>query len=184
MPADCFDDLSLPKEKRAFPDIVSPRFIDTINVLASYYDPDALEADKSLGKEYKRISGEGKDSYKGVFQVYTAYGVSAHYLIPRDGNIYETVDPENIAYHAGKSQMPDGRINVNKFSIGIALVYSKDESPTEEQYKACAALCQMLKTKYPIKNIVLHSEIATPAGRKSDPWNLDKDKLLKLIGPL
>ena len=47
----------------------------------------------------------GNDPYSidGIIAEYKQYGVSAHYLIGRDGTIYHLVADQNIAYHAGVS---------------------------------------------------------------------------------
>lgn len=45
---------------------------------------------------------------------------SAHIVIGRDGTIYQLVPFNTIAWHAGKSAY-DGRIGLNKYSIGIEL---------------------------------------------------------------
>lgn len=67
--------------------------------------------------------------------------VSAHWLVDRDGTIYELVDPANIAWHAGESQWR-GQSNVNAFSVGAELVNlndGKDPYP-DAQLAALAAL--------------------------------------------
>ena len=46
---------------------------------------------------------------------------SAHFVIDRDGTIYQTCSINIIAWHAGKSRWMD-RPSVNKFSIGIEQV--------------------------------------------------------------
>src|SRR3990167_6933791 len=51
--------------------------------------------------------------------------VSAHYLIGKDGKIYQLVDDEDIAWHAGISYWR-GKENVNTFSVGIELVNAND----------------------------------------------------------
>ena len=134
------------------------RTIDTI-VLHSSYNPN------------------GGDAYgvAELVQIYESYGVSAHYLIDRSGGIYQLVEDKNIAYHAGASKMPDGRKDVNNFSIGIEMINKEDTQFTKAQYEAVNMLIAMLKKKYGIKYIVGHSDIA-PA-RKTDPWNFDWKKL-------
>ncbi len=116
-----------------------------------------------------------------IIKQFRRYRVSPHYLIGRNGGICQLVDDKNVAFHAGKSCLPDGRTAVNKCSIGIELVTSYTESPTEEQMNALINLVSQLKTKYEIKYILRHSDIASE--RKTDPWNLDWDgfnnKLLK-----
>jgi N-acetyl-anhydromuramyl-L-alanine amidase AmpD len=129
-----------------------PRSIDTI-VLHSSYD--------SLGDDPYSI--------EGIIDIYKSYGVSAHYLIARDGTIYRLVKDENIAYHAGVSKVPDGRTNVNDFSIGIEIVNTKTSDYTSEQYASVKRLIASLKDKYVIKYVLGHDAIAP--GRKTDPWN-------------
>jgi N-acetyl-anhydromuramyl-L-alanine amidase AmpD len=97
--------------------------------------------------------------------------VSAHYLIARDGVVYRLVNEKDIAYHAGKSQLPDGRRSVNSCSIGIELVTSFSEAPTEAQINALVELVKDIKNRYKIKYVLRHSDIAPE--RKTDPWNMD-----------
>ncbi|MDI6602569.1 MAG: peptidoglycan DD-metalloendopeptidase family protein [Patescibacteria group bacterium] len=142
----------------------TPRLIDTIIIHSSY---DAL--------------GDNPYSVDGVIQEYKLYGVSSHYLISRDGIIYCLAPDEDIAYHAGISKMPDGRTNVNDFSIGIELIYTKTDSPKEIQYQSLVQLVKYLQQKYNIqnKNILGHKDI-TPE-RKTDPWNFDWKKFIKML---
>ena len=142
----------------------SPRTIDTIVIHTVY---------NALGGDVY--------SLEGVLDEYERYGVAAHYLIDRDGTVYQTAPEEAIAYHAGPSQMPDGRTNVNNFSIGIEAISYKDNTLTEEQYISLAGLIKHLKEKYqvPDENIVGHSDISP--GRKTDPWNFDWEYFNSLI---
>jgi N-acetyl-anhydromuramyl-L-alanine amidase AmpD len=114
-----------------------------------------------------------------VIKQFSRYGVSAHYVIGRDGTIFRLVNENNISYHAGKSQLPDGRIGLNTCSIGIELMTSFTESPTELQIQALATLVNDIKLRYPVKYVLRHSDIAP--GRKTDPWNMDWDDFLKRI---
>lgn len=101
------------------------------------------------------------------------YKVSSHYTIDRDGTIYCHVDEFKRAWHAGASLMPDGRVRINDFSIGIELVNlndGKDPYP-KAQLESLKALISDIRTRHTIHYIVSHAEIATPAGRKSDPRN-------------
>jgi N-acetyl-anhydromuramyl-L-alanine amidase AmpD len=106
-----------------------------------------------------------------IIKQFKRYKVNSHYLIGREGSVFQLVDDKNIASHAGKSCLPDGRTAVNKCSIGIELVTSYTESPTEEQTNALVELVNQLKSIYKINYILRHSDIAI--GRKSDPWNFD-----------
>ena len=92
--------------------------------------------------------------------------VSSHLLINRDGSFIQFVPFNKCAWHAGKSIF-EGREDCNKFSIGIELEGTVKENYTDEQYEILRAIITLLKSKYPIKKIVGHNEIA--AGRKNDP---------------
>jgi N-acetyl-anhydromuramyl-L-alanine amidase AmpD len=92
------------------------------------------------------------------------------------------VNEKNIAYQAGHSQLPDGRTGVNSCSIGIELITTKDslDSPTQMQIKSLATLVKDIKSRYKIKYVLRHSDIAPE--RKTDPWNMNWEDFLKRIG--
>jgi len=107
--------------------------------------------------------------------------VSYHYLIDRDGNIYQMVKDENKAWHVGVSLLGTQK-NVNKFSIGIALEGEGKEEFTEKQYQEVAFLCKVLKRRYSKitdERIVGHKDVAP--GRKIDPCPWDDEKFRKLL---
>ena len=98
--------------------------------------------------------------------------VSCHYLISRAGKIFQMVEDNKVAWHAGKSKW--GHIeNLNYSSIGIELVNNGHKFGYQKfsgrQINALVKLCIKLKKKYKIKNrcILGHSDIAPL--RKSDP---------------
>lgn len=141
--------------------------------------------EKSIGRKidtviihstYNALGGDPFNLEK-ILDIYKSYGVSPHYIINRDGKIYRLVADENIAYHAGESKVPDGRTGVNNFSIGIELINSKTEKPTESQYAALKKLITRLKSEYSIKYVLGHNQIAP--GRKDDPWNINWSKVEK-----
>jgi len=114
-----------------------------------------------------------------VIKQFSTYGVSSHYLIGREGTIYLLVEEKDVAFHAGKSVLPNGRSGLNTCSIGIELITSFDEAPTDAQIKALAALVNDIKSRYKINFIVRHSDIAP--GRKTDPWNMNWEAFLPLV---
>ena len=124
-------------------------------------------------------SGGDKYDIDLVIKQFSTYGVSAHYVIGRDGKIYQLVDEKDNSYHAGKSSLPDGTTNVNSCSIGIELMTSYTESPTEDQNKALLNLINNIKSRYSIKYVLRHSDIAPV--RKTDPWNFDWDAFKKRL---
>ncbi len=123
----------------------------------------------------------GPDSFSiaGVLREYRGAGVSPHYIIDRSGTIYRLVPDKDIAYQAGKSRLPDGKTDVNEVSIGIEIVNTIHDSPTEAQYVSLAKLVDCLKSKYPVRYVLGHKDIAP--GRKTDPWNFDWGKFNRLL---
>ena len=130
---------------------------------------------------HSTYNASGTDSFSvaGVLEQFKSYGVASHYLIDREGKIYRLVDEKNIAFHAGNSSLPDGRVNVNTTSIGIEIITTLYTTPTEQQYKSVAELVKDIKKRRVIKYIKGHNEIAP--GRKSDPWNFDWTRFNSLI---
>lgn len=94
--------------------------------------------------------------------------VSCHYLIKKDGEIFQLVEDEMIAWHAGHSSWR-GRDKLNQSSIGIELDNLGNESFSPHQMNACMELCWKLVSKHSIdsRNILGHSDIAPT--RKIDP---------------
>lgn len=134
------------------------RLIDTVIIHTSY---------NALGGDYYDLNK--------LLEEYKKYGVSPHYLIDREGKIYQLVKDQDIAYHAGESKMEDGRTNVNNFSLGIELMNTEDSKMTENQYYSLKKLLNYIKENHKIENILGHNQIA--AGRKTDPWNFEWDKI-------
>ena len=98
--------------------------------------------------------------------------VSSHYFINEKGKLWQLVDDDNVAWHAGVSQWLD-RKNLNETSIGIELVNPGHEYGyqdfTNDQYKTLEELIKLLIDKFDIKidRILGHSDIAP--SRKLDP---------------
>ena len=92
--------------------------------------------------------------------------VSSHFLIRRDGEVVQFVPVERRAWHAGASSWR-GRSRCNDFSVGIELEGIDQDSYSEPQYAALAALLRSLQQKFPVRQIAAHSEVAP--GRKTDP---------------
>ena len=131
---------------------------------------------------YNAIGGDVHDMEQ-VIEEFRMYRVTSHYLITRDGIIYQLAPNEAVAYHTGYGKMPDGgRENaINLFSIGIEMIYTKTESPTEAQYQSLVQLVKYLQQGYdiPLENILGHKDVSP--GRKTDPWNFDREHLESLI---
>ncbi len=108
-------------------------------------------------------------SVQGVLKQFKQYGVGAHYIIDRDGNIRMMVKEKDVAFHAGKSELPGtNRRMLNTNSIGIEIINTPTTPPTDQQMESLIYLVQDIKKRYPIQYVVRHSDIAP--GRKTDPW--------------
>ena len=98
--------------------------------------------------------------------------VSTHYLIARNGFIFNLLCPKFKAWHAGKSKWKND-ININELSIGIELENKGHEFGytrfSEKQYDSLKKLIFFLKINFYINeiNILYHSDIAP--NRKQDP---------------
>lgn len=160
------------------PEPVSPKGIEIIPRLTSFgfrTPPSERTIDTIVLHSSYNASGGDVYNLDKIIGQYEQYGVGAHYLIARDGKIYQLVRESNIAYHAGESKMPDGRKNVNDFSIGIEIVGTEDSGFTAKQYETVNDLITDIKTRYKVKDIVGHGDVAPT--RKTDPWKFDWKKL-------
>lgn len=94
--------------------------------------------------------------------------VSAHYLVGRDGRIFQLVDERRRAWHAGHSRWGSDT-DLNSSSIGIELDNNGNEPFSPEQIDALLRLLADLKSRYKIatENFLGHADIAP--GRKVDP---------------
>ena len=94
--------------------------------------------------------------------------VSAHYLIDEKGKIFNLVDEEQRAWHAGVSWW-QGQSNLNSLSIGIELQNMPEEPFAQEQITALIGLCQDIQTRRNLHPaaVLAHSDIAPE--RKRDP---------------
>ncbi len=133
---------------------------------------------------------------KSVRKIFEDSGVSIHYIIDRDGEIYCYIPETRAAWHAGKGTFAaDGRLTnaMNKYSIGIELVAigsardmaqylsaneyaALDKSLigyTDAQYESLSLLvkdvCKRNQIAFDREHIIGHSEYKE---QKSDPGEL------------
>ena len=103
---------------------------------------------------------------------HSAYGplrglrVSAHFFVRRTGEVVQFVPCGRRAWHAGESEWR-GRPRCNDFSIGVELEGTDTAPYADVQYERLARLAAALRRRYPIVDIVGHSDIAPT--RKTDP---------------
>lgn len=109
-----------------------------------------------------RLAPQAHPYYAGIAQL----RVSAHFLIRRDGELIQFVPCQQRAWHAGVSQW-QGRSRCNDFSLGIELEGADDIAFEAAQYAQLRELLRALATRYPLRAVVGHADIAP--GRKTDP---------------
>lgn len=117
---------------------------------------------------------------------------SAHYVVGRAGEVYQMVEEEDVAYHAGASSWTASgvrRIDISYYSIGIEVACDQVSSYTPIQLAALTELCQDVMRRRNISpSLVLrHSDISP--GRKHDPyppnmnWDAFKASVSHVVGP-
>lgn len=132
---------------------------------------------------------------RDIQKIFSDYGVSSHYIIGRNGEIYHVVPENRVAFHAGKGEItsfPHYKDKLNLYSIGIELmaIGTKEEmrsmisdtvyhsiNPnhigfTDAQYQSLSQLLDDIMArnsaiKRDRKHIVGHNEYAPD--RKNDP---------------
>lgn len=95
-------------------------------------------------------------------------GVSSHYVICREGLVYQMLDDRFRAHHAGVSKWGPVR-DMNSASIGIELDNNGFEPFSDVQITSLLRVLDSLKTRYniPAANFIGHADIAPR--RKVDP---------------
>jgi len=116
------------------------------------------------------IHHTGNDSVGQALRTLTdpARGVSAHYLIGRDGTIIQLVDERARAWHAGASKW-GAATDLNSDSLGIELDNNGREPFSDAQISALLRLLAdiMERHRIPAANFVGHADVAPR--RKTDP---------------
>jgi N-acetylmuramoyl-L-alanine amidase len=85
----------------------------------------------------------------------------AHYLIDRDGTVYQLMDTDRMAKHTGRS-LWNGDYNLDRESLGIEVVGYHNVYPTSEQIHSLAYLLRNLKHEFHVSDdrILPHSMVA------------------------
>ena len=95
--------------------------------------------------------------------------VSYHYIVGRDGKIYQLVPDEARAWHAGVSSW-EGVPDCNDYSIGVAFSNDGREPYTRQQYAAGGVLLAELVRRHGIATHRIVGHYHVSPGRKTDPW--------------
>lgn len=97
-----------------------------------------------------------------------AQRVSAHYYVTRAGIIYQLVDDNREAWHAGDSSLA-GVDNVNRFSLGIETEHRIGQDWPAPQLDSLTWLCRLKMSQYMIGTPRVVSHRAIAPDRKVDP---------------
>ena len=101
-----------------------------------------------------------------------ALNVSAHFLVDRDGTVYQLLDENRIARHC---------IGLNHISIGIENVGGGKKNPlTPAQAEANIALIAHLSERHRITHVIGHYEIKL---MEEHPYFSEKDPTYRSIKP-
>ncbi len=109
-----------------------------------------------------RLDWDAHPYYQGI----RGLEVSAHFFITRQGELWQFVDCDARAWHAGASQWR-GRDRCNDDSIGVELEGLEGLQFEPAQYAALQSLCEAIAARYPVAHLAGHEHIAP--GRKQDP---------------
>ena len=110
--------------------------------------------------------------------------VSVHYLVCRDGTVYQIAKDTWSAWHAGRTYWPDRAPGISPSATGnydMTGIEIEHVTATEgktypaAQLHALDELILLLYSRHHYRGTVGHKEIAYPRGRKSDP-QLDVSK--------
>lgn len=135
--------------------------------------PGIYEGNNIIDLFTNKLRHDGHEYFKTIINL----KVSAHFLIRRDGSLFQFVSCLDRAWHAGESSWNQIN-NCNDFSVGIELEGSDYDPFEAKQYACLNELIQSLINEYPIKDIKGHSDIAP--SRKTDPgpyFEWDKIKI-------
>lgn len=96
----------------------------------------------------------------GALDKLKLYG-EAHYLVEQNGTIHRLLEPNKLAFHAGRS-MWNGIKNIDELSIGIELEGFHDKPIGTKQELALKDLLSKLQARFKIKdqNVLTHSMVA------------------------
>ena len=137
-------------------------------------DKSSLEDnDIKINKNYKSINFSSRIqflilhntdiSFSETIDKFTKGVLSAHYVIDKDGSVYQLVSLEDTAFHAGVSSWHRyDWLSLNNVSIGVEIVNSGTEDFTTDQYDSVIKLSKMLMKKYNISEnrIISHRDIS------------------------
>lgn len=161
--------------------VVKPSYdiIDTLKISPSR-SPN-FNVDKDRKVKCIVLHNTGSDSLSSTLKWFgdRLSGVSAHYVIDKDGSVTQCVALKDVAWHAGKSSWR-GLNAVNRISLGIELVSKEMDGTdiTKAQADACLTLCWVLLDMYGLDadSITTHKDICPDRKRDQGVSDLEEFK--------
>tara|TARA_Y100000588_G_C14281394_1_gene937432 strand:- start:14342 stop:14857 length:516 start_codon:yes stop_codon:yes gene_type:complete len=155
----------------------------------AHQKPTAHHPNMEIKPELVVLHYTATTSMAQTLHILNARRLSVHFVLSHNGKIFQLLDTEKKAWHAGASCFQD-RDNVNDFSIGIELInpgfYKKKSfwrygwsvqagrkwgNWPRQQLNSLNTLLLWIRSQHPqCKHVVGHNEIAP--GRKMDPGPL------------
>ena len=113
--------------------------------------------------EVETLSAEKIEESRQINKKVSTLNVGAHYLIDRDGTVYQLIADTLFARHV---------IGLNYCSIGVENIGSEKEPLTNDQIVANVKLVRYLNSKYKIDYLIGHDEYLnfrnTPYWKETD----------------
>ena len=104
----------------------------------------------TLKKSFEAFNRSTLPNWRPDIESVSGLNVSAHFLVDRDGTIYQLMPETVMARHT---------IGLNHCAIGIENVGGTPQTPlTRKQLKANVFLVSQLASKYPIEYLIGHQE--------------------------
>jgi len=98
-------------------------------------------------------------------------GIGYHFVITKDGKVYQTNYLETVSFHSGVKDHPEGQYN-NWYSVGICLIGDfTNVPPTPEQLSSAAALVEYLKGLLPYTPMEVRGHKEMPGAATQCPGN-------------
>lgn len=118
----------------------------------------------TIDSNFKYFNNLYLENQRSTLKNQSPLNVSSHFIIDRDGTVYQLVDTEMFARHT---------IGLNYCAIGVENIGSKAQPLTDKQVEANAELVRYLAKKYPIQYVIGHSEYGvfrnSKLWKESDP---------------
>lgn len=156
----------------------------------NFTDKNNTKRIKYIVVHYVGATGGAKNNCDYFYNTYR--GVSAHYFVGHQGEIWQCVDDADVSWHCGTSGAYKHKQCRNANSIGIEMCCKKDSRGNwyfeEETVKATIELVQYLMKKYNVKieNVIRHYDVTgktcpEPYVRNAAAWTTFKSRIIATL---